>query len=147
MKANKTKKNERGQSLAEFALTLVAVLTLLAGIVDVSRAFFVYMALRDAAQEGAIFGSLDPTNTSAIEARVRGTAQHPVDLSNITDVSVVISYPNGNSCASTTGSNGIQVTVSFNNFILTTPFLGTILGAQTFTIDASMVDTILRPPC
>ena len=145
--AYRDSKDERGQSLTELALTLVLLLILVAGLIDLSRAFFAYMALRDAAQEGAVYGSIDPTNTTAIESRVRGTSQSQVDLTNTTDVSVAISYTSGNACASVDGSNGISVTVTYSNFILTTPFLGTILGSQTFTLEATMTDTILRPPC
>lgn len=141
-----TGQRERGQSLAELALTLVIVLTLLAGLVDLGRMFFIYMALRDAAQEGAVFGSLDPTNTAGIEQRVRATAQHPVDLSDTGSVQVSVSY-SGDACASPNGLNGVTVTVTYNNFVLTTPFLGAVLGQQTFSISASATDTILRPPC
>ena len=45
---------ERGQSLTEFAISLVFLLTLLAGIVDLGRMFFAYIIIRDAAQEGAV---------------------------------------------------------------------------------------------
>lgn len=98
--------SERGQSLTELTLTLIAILILLAGLIDMTRAFFVYMALRDAAQEGALFGSLDPTNTIGIENRVRTSSDNPVDL-NGPDIDVVITYTTANTCASTDGSNGI----------------------------------------
>ncbi|MFC1879838.1 TadE/TadG family type IV pilus assembly protein, partial [Chloroflexota bacterium] len=55
-----------GQSLVEFAVALVFLLLLIAGIVDVSRALFTYMALRDAAQEGALYGSTNPLDTGGI---------------------------------------------------------------------------------
>ena len=51
---------EKGQSLVEFALVLVFLLSLLAGIFDLGRAFFAYIIIRDAAQEGAVFGSIAP---------------------------------------------------------------------------------------
>ncbi len=147
MAERKSSKFENGQSLAEFALTLVAVLILLAGLVDLSRAFFIYMALHDAAQEGAVYGSIDPANVTEIEARVRATAQHPIDLSNLMDVSITVEYPNGNTYASVDGSNGIQVTVSYDSFVLTMPFLGSSIGSQTFALNAMAIDTILRPAC
>ena len=99
--------SEKGQSLVELALTLTFTLLLIAGLVDFSRAFFSLMALRDAAQEGAAFGSLDPTNLTGIENRVRETSQNPVDLSDPSQVTVAISYTTGNACASPDGSNGI----------------------------------------
>jgi len=42
---------EKGQSLTEFGVSVVILLVLLAGTVDAGRAFFTYMALRDAVQE------------------------------------------------------------------------------------------------
>jgi len=136
-----------GQSLVELALTLSLVLLMIAGLVDFSRAFFTLMALRDAAQEGAAFGALNPTNTSGIESRVRSTSQDPVDLSDISQITVSISYTTGNACAAPDGSNGITVTVTYNNFVLITPFLGTIIGTQTIPISTSITATILRPLC
>ena len=66
--------NERGQSLAEMALMMSFLLILLVGVVDLGRGFFVYLALRDAAQEGALYGSTDPTNNADIEARVSNSS-------------------------------------------------------------------------
>ena len=55
------KKNdfERGQSLVEFAISLVIILWLLAGAVEFGIALFQYIQLRDAAQEGALYGSIN----------------------------------------------------------------------------------------
>jgi Flp pilus assembly protein TadG len=46
----------KGQSLVELAISLVILLFLLAGIVEFGLAFFQFVQLRDAAQEGALFG-------------------------------------------------------------------------------------------
>ena len=56
-KSMREKPNENGQSLVEFGVSVVILLILSAGVVDAGRAFFVYMAMRDAVQEGALFGS------------------------------------------------------------------------------------------
>jgi Flp pilus assembly protein TadG len=47
---------ENGQSMVEFAFGMVILMIILVGIVDLGRAFFTFMALRDAAQEGAVYG-------------------------------------------------------------------------------------------
>ena len=60
------RRNERGQSLVELAISLVFLLTLVAGVVDPGVAFINYVAMRDAAQEAAIFGSLHPTECTVI---------------------------------------------------------------------------------
>jgi len=50
----------RGQSLAEFALSSVFLITLLSGLLDLGRLFFVFVALEDAAGEGALYLSFNP---------------------------------------------------------------------------------------
>ena len=62
--------SEHGQSMVELALTITILMILLAGVIDMGRAFFTYMAMRDAAQEGAAYGSLNPYDESGIRARV-----------------------------------------------------------------------------
>ncbi len=56
---------ESGQSMVEFALVLVFLLALLAGVFDIGRAFFAYIIIRDAAQEGAVYGSIAPKSDLA----------------------------------------------------------------------------------
>ncbi len=46
---------------------MVILLFLVGGIVDLGRGFFTYMALRDAVQEGALYGSINPTLTTEIQ--------------------------------------------------------------------------------
>jgi hypothetical protein len=155
MKTNKnveTSHSERGQSIVEFGVGMVVLIILLAGIVDGGRALFTYMAIREAAQEGALFGSTDPTQTSMIVSRaenasdlIRDLANTPKDPSDPSgpgaiDVKVEIL---GGACV----GNGIRVTVTYDQFPITTPFLGAALGRQTIGISASATDTILTPPC
>lgn len=136
--------SERGQSLIELGLTLTFVLILLSGVVDIGRAFFNYMALRDAAQEGALYGSINPTDSNGIQERVRNSSSLLQGLFGdpAADTSIDINVDD----PACTG-NGIQVQVAYDNFPLTTPFLGSFLGQQTVAISASAVDTILNPTC
>lgn len=154
-------KIQRGQSLVEFAISLTLLLTLLAGAVDFGSAFFSYIALRDAAQEGALFGSIcavkdslgnscnikiydpatDTLNSGAIESRVRLSSSQPLDLTNISEVTVNITATNP-PCA----GGGLTVTVSYN-YKLTMPFIGAILGKDTIPLASKVTDTILKPAC
>ncbi len=54
------KQSEKGQSLVELAVGLIILLVLVGGIVDLGRLLFFYIGLRDAAQEGAVIGQLNP---------------------------------------------------------------------------------------
>jgi hypothetical protein len=50
----------RGQSLVEFALVLPIMLILLAAAIDLGRLFYAYVAVENAAKEGAFYGSRNP---------------------------------------------------------------------------------------
>ncbi len=133
---------ERGQSLIEFAFTLVIILLLLVGAIDLGRAIFTYLALRDAAQEGASYASYNPTDITGIQNRVRNASNTVNDLWVNPGVAVEVIHL-GVPCS----GNGVRVRVSLSNFTLVTPFLGAIVGSQTIPISASVTDTILVPPC
>lgn len=158
-------KSERGQSMVELAISLIVILTLLAGAVDFGIALYSYVALRDAVQEGALYASFesgDGTNLdcAAIEDRVRSASSNPVDLTDTTKVSISIctvpagssSYVCPSSCSVSGASPcegygaGIQVNATYD-YDLSMPFLSGILGTNVIPITASVTDTILSPAC
>jgi Flp pilus assembly protein TadG len=132
--------SERGQSMVELAISLVILLLLLTVIVDGARVLFTYMALRDAAQEGSVFGSIEPSNTSGITDRVRNASDMVRGFAS--DVQVGVTY-SGPPCS----NNTIKVRVTYPAFKLTMPFVGALLGRQTVPISATATDSILRPGC
>jgi Flp pilus assembly protein TadG len=135
------RKSERGQSLVELAVSITVILLLLAGAVDFSIAYFSFAAMQDAAQEGALYGSVNPTDTAGIITRVRRASSNPVDLENETLVNVTVTL-NGDAC------EGNEVTVNvIYDYPISMPFIGAIIGSQTITLNASVTDTILQPPC
>jgi len=144
--------SERGQSMAEFAISLVIILTLLAGVVDLGRAFFAYIIIRDAAQEGAIYGSIAPksdqtTFENEVEARVKTAFTDPADSSNVPlDISKINVQTSiiGSSCAAP--GNGVNVRVEYS-LPVTMPFLGAVIGSQIINMAASIENPILAPIC
>lgn len=148
---------DSGQSMVEFAIGVVFALILLAGVVDGGRALFVYMALRDAAQEGAQYAIIDPPNYQEVISRTFDASNTLVEISSaITsniDSSLGYLVPNGEQCAGLTMSemitvtNGVRIRVTYEEFPLTMPFIGAIIGSQTIPISAVIEDTILAPPC
>lgn len=54
------KQRERGQSLVEIALSFPVLLLILSGMLDIGRVYYTYIALEDAAAEGAKFLALNP---------------------------------------------------------------------------------------
>lgn len=74
-------KSERAQSLIEMAISIAILVYLLSGAVEFSILFFQYVQLRDAAQEGALYGSIDINRTEAtIENHVMGASSSPINM-------------------------------------------------------------------
>ncbi len=133
---------ERGQSMVEFAVSAVVLIILLVGIVDLSRAIYTYMGLRDAAEEGAIFGSMYPDQQDGIRQRVVDSSSlvRGLGISTEENMDILIdTIPDR--CL---GSR-IRVWVEYPNFELTMPFLGALIGTQTIPIRASVWATIIYP--
>jgi len=162
-------KTERGQSLVEMAISLVLLLLLLVGAVEFGMAFFQFVQLRDAAQEGALYGSMNPyidanndgkfnngeaVNQAGIETRVRAASNSPIDLANTTSpkLTIVASSSDGTNmfCEDATGAaqHGVTVTVTFKHKIFM-PFIPQILNLPNneIPLKASVTDTILSPTC
>lgn len=145
-------RTERGQSMAEFAISLVILLILLAGVVDLGRMFFAYIIIRDAAQEGAVYGSIAPKDDltalqNEVEERVKAAFTDPEDASNVpidlTKLNVQTDIL-GATCA--TPGSGVRVRVEYS-VPVTMPFLGTILGSQNMPMAATVENAILSPVC
>ena len=144
-------RGQRGQSLVELSISLIVILLLLSGAVDLGMALFSYTTLRDAAQEGALYGSMNPTKTDLIRERVRaaGGNSGPVNLSGFTDAQINVFVVGTGACQTTTAGgtpNAIRVTLTYDYPIIM-PLLGRVLGSQTIHLTANVTDTILSPAC
>ena len=128
-----SKQKERGQSMVELALTITILMVLLAGTMDLGRAFFTWLSMRDAAQEGASYGSIKPLDTTGINARIS------INLDQVIPSGAYsVTIDADPHCLGDT----IQVDVEYPAFPITMPFLGTIIG-NTIPIHATVNDTIL----
>lgn len=146
---------EKGQSLIELAISLPVILLILLGTIDFGMALFSYSILRDAAQEGALYGSFNPSNTKEIENRARNILPRsdeavfssPVDLRDTSRVTVDIDAI-GDDCRGTTRgvANSIRVNVIYQ-YPIVMPFTGNIIGSDTITLTGSATNIILQPPC
>ena len=141
----KPRRGERGQSLVELALSLTFILLLLAGAVDFSIAYFSFAAMQDAAQEGALYGSVNPTDEDGIETRVRSASSNPVDLADSV-VTVDVKTIDVNAYAETCEGDEVKVIVTYD-YPISMPFIGAIIGSQHIRLNASVTDTILQPVC
>jgi len=142
---SESKNEPRGQSLVELAISLMIILLLLLGAVEFSLALFQYVTIRDAAQEGAIYGSINPTDESGIQYRAVATASDVLPQLTINDVDVTI---HGDNCEGTTSGspNSLTVTITFAHPI-TFPLVGPMIGSNTINLTARVTNTILQPTC
>lgn len=157
-------KSERGQSLVELAVSLVILLYLLSGAAEFGILFFQYIQLRDAAQEGALYGSIHPTDPSKIIERARASSGSPINLQNAGLVTVKVfidddptedddpldtvdDIPSTNAtdyARKACEGHGIKVELSFNHVVFM-PFMSKFIG-NTRELKAVVTDTILTPP-
>jgi hypothetical protein len=161
-----SQRRERAQSLVELAISLTVMLLLLSGAVTFGMALFSFVAIRDAAQEGALYGSFNPhdgnfpadktkVNVDAVRLRVRNASTSPVNLADTTLIPnsyITVEATTGNACEGTTTvsgvdtPNGIRVTVRYDYQIIM-PYIGGIIGSQEIPLRATVTDTILEPNC
>lgn len=120
---------ERGAAAVEMAVATILLVLLSTGVADLGRVLFTYVSLQDAAQEGAVYASFEPSDPNEITQRVIQSIDYPtLDPANVT-----VSCPAG----SPTGGNEIAVTVD-HSVDLITSIVGQMLGgsvdlSRTFT--------------
>ena len=148
-----------GQSLVEFALILPVMLLLVAAAVDLGRLFYAYVAIENAAKEGALYGAKHPlcadntnVNCSANGANVQYYVENEA-ASGLKSALGTSLLTTGVTCrAKTTGTvrqpindcldgDTYQVRVTYD-FRLVTPILSNILGT---TITLSSTQESHRP--
>jgi len=117
--------DRRGTSTVEMALVLMLLLLLIAGVVDVGRAFNNYIIVTNASREGARYAARFPHYATGIVAATKAEA---VDSGVPPDsITVSIDGLNGDAGAS------ISVTAAYN---LTT-IMGGILGFSDIPMQAT----------
>ena len=144
----------KGQSLVEFAISLTVILILLAGTVDFGIGLFHYIAMRDAAQEGALYGSINPppnagnwhcpnSQIANICGRILNASGGGGMIKRIYDsgMKINIAVP-GSACE----GNDITVTLLYD-YPISMPFIGAAIGSDTIQLRATATDTILTPSC
>jgi Flp pilus assembly protein TadG len=129
----------RGQSIVELGLALPLLLLLVLGTVDIGRAFFDYIQMRDGAFEGVRYGARIPSDTTGIQTAV---TNHGVPSGST--VGVACSGDTTNCSSVTTGESvTIKVTVSKSFTPITTSFLNKYFGIGTFNLNATASAKVL----
>ncbi|HSV85071.1 MAG TPA: TadE/TadG family type IV pilus assembly protein [Levilinea sp.] len=143
-------RSEKGQSLMELAISFTVLLLILGGLVDLGRVFFALIAIRDAAQEGAVYAAIIPVKSEAnIRAWVRSSSNDPLDLAQVADSDIeIIAFNSSGNIAIKDACSGDQVTVTVtyrHRFIM--PLTTGIAGSNPLPVRATITNTILQPLC
>ncbi len=156
MPAIRGRKRSRGQSVVEFALVLPILLLLLAATIDFGRLFYTYVAVDNAAKEGALYGARQPLcddNSNPACADPNNVAWHVAnEASNLVDGSGNSLLTSTVACRDTSGvlvqpiNNCVdgftyQVTVT-SPFTLITPLISSIVG-QTIVLRSQSQATVI----
>lgn len=133
------KHSQKGQSLVEVAITMVIMLVLLLTTFEFGYAFLYYITIKDAAEEGAIYGSLHPSAScnSTLTSWVHNSSFSPalnINDPNITTVAI--------SRTGVTPGDSITVTVT-HQYSIITPLVSSVLGQNEIALHASVTNTIL----
>ncbi|WP_276355194.1 TadE/TadG family type IV pilus assembly protein [Cohnella caldifontis] len=121
-------REQKGQSLVEFALLLPLLLLLICGIVDLGRLLFAFVSLNMTAQEAVRLGGLGRTD-AAIVSYARSHVR--VGSSSTLDVTI--------SPRDTQRKSGQDVTVKLTYALpLITPVIGQILPAPVLSADSTI---------
>ncbi len=146
------RKGERGQSFMELAISLVFLLTLLSATIDLGWAFYTLIALRDAAQEAAVYASMCPNHPDLIMDRLQKSAEAPLNIEDIPldHINVCVIDPRNPpaSCAAAPAqapelgySMRVEVWVDHE---IRTPFVASFIGTTTYPLAVDVSDLILR---
>jgi Flp pilus assembly protein TadG len=127
-------KPERGQGLIELAIALPVLLLLLLGVLDLGRAYYALVSLKDAVGEGAQYAAAYPTRTDQIKLRASQTSTALVVLTE--DMFSV-------DCADPpTAGQPITVSVAYD-FWLVNPIINAMVPDGKLTLSAADTQVIL----
>jgi len=131
-KALRRRNQERGANLVEFALVLFILALLMMGVVDFGRAFYSYIAITNAAREGARRASRVPDQPDSVRQAVRQeAANNGLDLSG-DDALITVNLADDWS-----GGDPVSVSVDYTMTTFMTGLIG--LPELHMSSDAEMV--------
>ncbi|HET92049.1 MAG TPA: pilus assembly protein [Chloroflexi bacterium] len=126
---------EKGQSLVEMALVLPIMLIILAGVLEVGRLYYVYVAVSDAAGEGANYAAVfpDPAHRTELTQRVQEASGGLV----VIDPSLIQV-----DCPNVASGNPVTVTVGYT-FTVAAPFAHIFIPDGEIILNATATGAIL----
>lgn len=148
-------KNEKGQSLLEVTVAFVAVLMILAGILDLGRLYYTSIAMEDAAGEAVLYMSINPNCVQEgvgceypDNAISRAKEASHGKIANLEDATVTIKCfdvnNNEEDCKNGTPGDLISVSIDYN-YVFLAPFIPEINGAPSIDLHSEAQSLILVP--
>lgn len=129
-------RREKGQSLVEVAILFPLLLLLLMGVMDLGRAYYALVALNDAAEEGAMYASIDPGNLGEIQNRAVHASSGLITF----EANRVNRVPSSGFAAGAP----ITVTVTYDLDIYT-PIMQSFVDGGSLTLRGEAVNPIIAP--
>jgi len=136
-------RKKTGQSLVELMVSLCFLLFLLGGMVDLGRAIITYFILQDAAEEGLVYGTTFPTDTTHIRQRILDNISNPTMKSSISTTITIQNVAEPFTSIQVCAGKTMKIVVQYP-FTFTMPFMKPF-GSLAISTTASGV--ILIPPC
>ncbi len=144
-------RSERGQSMVEMALTMTILLVVLSAVLDLGRGFFSFIAIQNAAAEGALYAAINPRCRDAnmtgcgdpnnVIFRTRN--ESPDGLVNKQKMAIDVSCDDGGTCGNSALIEGRPITVTVvYQFQMLGPFSGAFPDGQLY-FKAHAVQNIL----
>lgn len=107
-------RDERGQALVEFALVSVMLFTIVVAIADMTRMYFTYSSMNNAAREGTRYGVVNPNDVDGIRARAEALL-----VTFGSEPEVEVSFPDGSQAVG--ARLRVTVTGEFGLLVLPVP--------------------------
>ncbi|MCX6080162.1 MAG: pilus assembly protein [Chloroflexi bacterium] len=137
--------SSKGQSLIEFELALIIMIFLMLGVSDFGLAFFSWISLRDAAQEGVTYASVSPpfnnNSVAAIRTRVKSASLAPINFNDISDDEIEVELLG--SVPKPCPGYSVRVKVTYDYHMIS-PMISEFVGSPTIPVSASVTNTILQ---
>ncbi len=131
LKHHSHQRAERGQSMVEMALMMTILLVVLSAVLDLGRGFFSFIAIQNAAAEGALYAAINPrcrdasipgcTNPNNVVFRTQN--ESPDGLVDKQKMAISVSCDDGATCGAGALIEGQPITVTvIYQFKLLGPF-------------------------
>ena len=129
----------RGQALVELAIVMPILALLLVMAIDFGRAFYTYIAVGNAAREGAAYAAQHPADIGGVQVQARAEMGLPPGDPSVTVVRICTPDPcSGSIGTSVAGQHDVTVRVTARVDLIT-PLASSIVGRLELERDATAV--------